>query len=52
MSKAKVRFSFRALLGELGSNFIYWSYKCFDPYFLDQPVRNRKSGIVVRKTVG
>ena len=23
----------------LGSYYIYWSYKCFDPYFLDQPVR-------------
>ena len=23
----------------LGSYYTYWSYKCFDPYFLDQPVR-------------
>jgi hypothetical protein len=23
----------------LGSYYKYWSYKCFDPYFLDQPVR-------------
>ena len=23
----------------LGSYGMYWSYKCFDPYFLDQPVR-------------
>ena len=22
----------------LGSYFTYWSYKCFNPYFLDQPV--------------
>ena len=22
----------------LGSYYMYWSYKCFDPYFLDQPV--------------
>ena len=23
----------------LGSYYKYWSYKCFNPYFLDQPVR-------------
>ena len=23
----------------LGSYYTYWSYKCFNPYFLDQPVR-------------
>ena len=23
----------------LGSYYKYWPYKCFDPYFLDQPVR-------------
>ena len=23
----------------LGSYYTYWSYKCFDPYLLDQPVR-------------
>ena len=29
----------------LGSYYKYWPYKCFDPYFLDQPVLtyNRKS---------
>ena len=24
----------------LGSYYKYWSYKCFNPYFLDQPVVN------------
>ena len=48
----------------LGSYYTYWSYKCFDTYFLDQPVRifvnggnfptstyNRKSSIVVKNPV-
>ena len=28
----------------LGSYYTYWSYKCFDPYFLDQPVRTFVNG--------
>ena len=32
----RIRYQIHLLLG---SYYTYWSYKCFDPYFLDQPVR-------------
>ena len=35
---ASARYVFEKKRLHLGSYYIYWSYKCFNPYFLDQPV--------------